>query len=45
MALTSRLMRSKARGPWIKRKGKAKAYHVRQVLLAVDKLEGIRNER
>jgi hypothetical protein len=26
-------------------KGKAKAYQVRQVLLAVDKLEGMRNER
>ena len=26
-------------------KGKAKAYQVRQVLLAIDKLEGIRNER
>jgi hypothetical protein len=26
-------------------KGKAKAYQVRQVLLAIDKLEGLRNER
>lgn len=26
-------------------KGKAKAYQVRQVLLAIDKLEGMRNER
>ena len=26
-------------------KGKAKAYHVRQVLLAIDKLEAMRNER
>jgi hypothetical protein len=26
-------------------KGKAKAYQVRQVLLAMDKLEGMRNER
>ena len=26
-------------------KGKAKTYQVRQVLLAIDKLEGIRNER
>jgi hypothetical protein len=26
-------------------KGKAKAYQVRQVLLAIEKLEGIRNER
>ena len=26
-------------------KGMAKAYQVRQVLLAIDKLEGIRNER
>jgi hypothetical protein len=26
-------------------KGKAKVYQVRQVLLAIDKLEGIRNER
>lgn len=26
-------------------KGKAKAYQVRQVLLAIDKLEGILNER
>ena len=25
--------------------GKAKAYQVRQVLLAIDKLEGMRNER
>ena len=25
--------------------GKAKAYQVRQVLLAIDKLEGLRNER
>jgi len=39
--------------PWIgdpriniqDQKGKAKAYQVRQVLLAIDKLEGIRNER
>lgn len=26
-------------------KGRAKAYQVRQVLLAIDKLEGMRNER
>jgi hypothetical protein len=26
-------------------KGKAKAYQVRQVLLAIEKLEGMRNER
>jgi hypothetical protein len=26
-------------------KGKAKAYQVRQVVLAIDKLEGMRNER
>ena len=26
-------------------KGKAKPYHVRQVLLAIDKLEAMRNER
>lgn len=26
-------------------RGKAKAYQVRQVLLAIDKLEGLRNER
>jgi hypothetical protein len=26
-------------------KGKAKAYQVRQVILAIDKLEGMRNER
>ena len=26
-------------------KGKAKAYQVRQVLLAIDELEGLRNER
>ncbi len=26
-------------------KGKAKAYQVRQVLLAIDKLEGLRHER
>jgi hypothetical protein len=26
-------------------KGKAKAYQVRQVLLAIEKLEGLRNER
>lgn len=26
-------------------KGKAKAYQVRQVLLAIDKLEGMKNER
>jgi hypothetical protein len=26
-------------------KGKAKTYQVRQVLLAIDKLEGMRNER
>ena len=26
-------------------KGKAKAYQVRQVLLAIDKLEGMQNER
>ena len=26
-------------------KGKAKAYQVRQVLVAIDKLEGMRNER
>lgn len=26
-------------------KGKAKAYQVRQVLLAIDKLEGLHNER
>ena len=26
-------------------KGKAKAYQVRQVLLAIDKLEGLSNER
>jgi hypothetical protein len=38
--------------PWVgdpriniqKAKGKAKAYQVRQVLLAIDKLEGMRNE-
>ena len=39
--------------PWIgdpriniqESKGKAKAYQVRQVLLAIEKLEGMRNER
>lgn len=39
--------------PWIgdpriniqNQKGKAKAYQVRQVLLAIDKLEAMRNER